>query len=143
MSVGPILPVIAASFLLGSMIFFAAVTAPAVFKFLPSDVAGQYLRGVFPRYYLWGTVCALISAILSLPVGLIPGGLLLVVALAFLGVRQILVPRINEAKEGRAAGDDAATARFARLHRLSVLINLAQMIALIVVLVLLATLPPA
>jgi len=143
MSVLPILPVIAASFLLGSMIFFAAVTAPAVFKFLPSDAAGQYLRGVFPRYYLWGTVCALISAVLSLPVGPIPGGLLLFVALAFLGVRQILVPRINEAKEGRAAGDDAATARFARLHRLSVLINLAQMITLIVVLVLLATLPPA
>ncbi len=143
MSVPPILPVIAASFLLGSMIFFAAVTAPAVFKFLPADVAGQYLRGVFPRYYLWGAVCAAVAAILSLPVSLIPGGLLLAVALAFLGVRQILVPRINEAKEGRAAGDDAATARFARLHRLSVLINLAQMIALIVVLVLLATLPPA
>ena len=48
MSVPPILPVIAASFLSGSMIFFAAVTAPAVFKFLPSDVAGQYLRGVSP-----------------------------------------------------------------------------------------------
>ncbi len=143
MAVLPILPVIAASFLLGSMIFFAAVTAPAVFKFLPSDVAGQSLRGVFPRYYLWGTVCAAIAAILSLPVSLIPGGLLLAVALAFLGVRQILVPRINESKVGRAAGDDAATARFARLHRLSVLINLAQMIALIVVLVLLATLPPA
>ncbi len=143
MSVPPILPVIAASFLLGSMIFFAAVTAPAVFKFLPEDSAGRYLRGVFPRYYLWGAVCAAIAAILSLPVSLIPGGLLLFVALAFLGVRQILVPRINEAKEGRAAGDDAATARFARLHRLSVLINLAQMIALVAVLVLLATLPPA
>ncbi len=143
MSVPPILPVIAASFLLGSMIFFAAVTAPAVFKFLPSDVAGRYLGGVFPRYYLWGAVCALISAVLSLPVSLIPGGLLFAVAAAFLGVRQILVPRINEAKEGRAAGDDAATSRFARLHRLSVFINLAQMIALVIVLVLLATLPPA
>ncbi len=140
MSVPTILPVIAASFLLGSMIFFAAVTAPAVFKFLPSDTAGQYLRGVFPRYYLWGTVCAAIAAALSLPVSPIPGGMLLFVALAFVGVRQILVPKINEAKEGRAAGDDAATARFAKLHRLSVLINLAQMIALVAVLVLLATL---
>ncbi len=143
MSVLQTLPIIAASFLLGSMVFFAAVTAPAVFKFLPQDVAGQYLRGVFPRYYLWGAVCAAIAAVLSLPVSLIPGGLLLAVALAFLGVRQILVPRINEAKEGRAAGDEAATARFARLHRMSVLINLAQMIALIVVLMLLATLPSA
>jgi hypothetical protein len=139
MSVLPILAVIAASFLLGSMIFFAAVTAPAVFKFLPEESAGQYLRGVFPRYYLWGTICALIAAVLSLPVSLISGGLLLCVASAFVGVRQILVPRINAAKEGRTAGDDAATARFAKLHGLSVLINLAQMIALIAVLVLLAT----
>ncbi len=139
MSVPTILPVIAASFLLGSMIFFAAVTAPAVFKFLPADVAGQYLRGVFPRYYLWGAVCALISAVLSLPVSLTCAGLLAAVTLAFLGVRQILAPRINEAKEGRAAGDDAAAARFARLHRLSVFINLAQMIALVIVLALLAT----
>ncbi len=139
MPVLPMLPVIATSFLLGSMIFFAAVTAPAVFKFLPSDMAGRYLGGVFPRYYLWGTVCALIAAVLSLPVSLISGGLLLCVALAFVGVRQILVPRINQAKEGRAAGDDAATARFAKLHRLSVLINLTQMFALIAVLVLLAT----
>ena len=127
----------AASFLLGSMVFFAAVTAPAVFAFLPEDARGPFLRGVFPRYYAWGTAVAAIAAALAIPTDTVSAAILGLIAAAFLAVRQVLVPRINVAREGRTAGNEAAKAAFARLHRLSVFINLAQMLALVGVIVLL------
>ena len=133
----PALSLIAASFLLGSMVFFAGVTAPAVFAFLPEDARGPYLRGVFPRYYAWGIGVAAIAAALAVPADILSAAILGLVAAAFLGVRQVLVPRINVAREGRAEGIEAAKAEFARLHRLSVLINLGQMLALAAVIFLL------
>lgn len=132
------LGIVAASFLLGSMVFFAAVTAPAVFAFLPEDTRGLYLRGVFPRYTAWGIAVAVIAAALAFPADALSAALLGLVAAVFLAVRQVLLPRINAAREGRAAGIEAAKADFARLHRLSMLINLAQMLALVGVIILLA-----
>ena len=138
MALTPALSLIAASFLLGSMVFFAAVTAPAVFAFLPEDARGSFLRGVFPRYYAWGIAVSAIAAVLAVPADRLSAAILGLVTMAFLAVRQVVAPRINRAREGREAGIEAAKAAFARLHRLSVLINLAQMLALIAVIVLLA-----
>lgn len=131
------LGIVAASFLLGSMVFFAAVTAPAVFAFLPEDQRGPFLRGVFPRYYAWGIVVSAIAAALAVPADTLSAAVLAGVAVAFLAVRQVVVPRINRARDARAAGDQAAAGDFARLHRLSMFINLAQMLALIAVIFLL------
>ncbi len=130
MSVMPQLAVIAASMVLGSMVFFAAVVAPSAFRFLAVDAAAAYLRGTVPRYYLWGVISSAFAAALAAPVH---GGMAMIlgaVALVFSGVCQFLVPRINVARDGRNAGDEAAAATFRMLHRTSVLINLAQMIAL-------------
>ena len=44
--------------LLGSMIFFAAIVAPAAFRLLPEEVRPRYLGGIFPPYYLWGAIVA-------------------------------------------------------------------------------------
>ena len=82
---------------------------------------------------------AAIAAALAVPADTFSAVVLGLVAVVFLAVRQILVPRITLAREGRAAGDGEAAADFARLHRFSVLINLAQMLALIAVIVLLGT----
>jgi hypothetical protein len=122
------------AFLLGSMIFFAAIVTPAVFKFLEREQAGIYLRGLFPRYYMWGAIVAALAAVLAWPFDSFSGVVVAVVATAFIGVRQLLLPPINVARKGRAAGDEAASKKFAALHRLSVIINLGQMIALVVVL---------
>jgi hypothetical protein len=138
MALTPALSLIAASFLLGSMVFFAAITAPTVFAFLPDDARGPYLRGIFPRYYAWGIAVAAIAAVLAVPADTVSAAILGIVTMAFLAVRQALLPRINLARKGRADGDEAAKAAFAKLHRLSVLINLAQMLALVGVIVLLA-----
>ena len=45
---------------LGSMLFFGAVVAPAVFTALDEKPAGQFLRLLFPRIYLF---CGLFSGL--------------------------------------------------------------------------------
>ena len=131
-------PLIACSLLLGSMVFFAAVVAPSAFRFLTQDMSGQYLRGVFPRYYLWCAILGVLAAALAVPVSAAAGVVLAIVAAAFIAVRQLLLPRINAAREARLAGDAAGQARFASLHRISVIINLSQMLALASVIIFLA-----
>ncbi len=60
--------------LVGSMLFFAVTVAPTVFKSLPEEQAGKFLRAFFPQYYLWGAVlsviCALVAAGSSLVISL-------------------------------------------------------------------------
>lgn len=119
--------------LLGSMVFFAAIVAPAAFQLLPDDVRPRYLSGIFPRYYLWGGIVAALAMVAAIPVNTGAAVTLALIALAFIGVRQLLLPPINRARDGRAAGDPQAAALFGRLHRISVCINLIQMLALIAV----------
>ncbi len=117
--------------LLGSMLFFAAVVAPSVFKFVPAEQAGHFLRGMFPRYYLWGIIVSLIMTALSF--ALSPLVLLssIAVLLMFVVARQVLMPLINSARDQMLAGDNKAKSRFDRLHGASVVINALQMLILI------------
>ena len=116
--------------MLGIMLFFAAAVAPTVFRTLPAEHAGSYLRGIFPVYYAWGIVLALLSTILAYHVNIMVFMYLCVVALLFIFSRQALLPKINIARDARQAGDPAGTRDFKRLHRVSVLINLGNMLLL-------------
>ena len=40
------------SLVLGVMLFFSFVLAPMIFKVLPPDNAGIFVRAIFPYYYL-------------------------------------------------------------------------------------------
>lgn len=42
---------------IGSIIFFSFFTAPAVFKTLEREQAGELIGIIFPRYYKVGYVC--------------------------------------------------------------------------------------
>ena len=42
----------ATGILLGAMLFFSGVMAPLIFTKLEADVAGRFIRQVFPWYYL-------------------------------------------------------------------------------------------
>ncbi len=126
------LVLIAATF--GGMLFFMAVFAPAVFRFLPRDDAARFMRALFPVYFLaLGIVAALPALILLMipsyrPVALI----LLAVAAIFFAQRFALLPALNRSRE---TGEDG---RASRLHRISVLLHLGQWIAVAVALVRLA-----
>lgn len=118
--------VFAAAALFGGMVFFPIVVAPTVFRALDPSMAGTFLRTVFPAYYLYVAVTALLSALAALAVGALVSGVLLTIGLTTLIIRQILVPRINAWRDAQLHGDRAAGAKFAAGHRLSVVINLIQ-----------------
>lgn len=117
-----------AAAILGAMLFFATVVAPLVFRHFPEAEAGAFIRRLFPRYY---DVLAIASVLASVfVIGTLPGVLLAAVAGLFIFSRFWLMPKIN------AARDAGREARFAMLHRASVIVNLVQMAVLVAVMAL-------
>ncbi len=128
---------------LGAMLFFSAAVAPTVFQSLPPDAAGQFLRRLFPRYFVLNGIVAGAAAIAAaVAAAWVPTVLLVASAAALFGLRLVAVPAINRARDAMvagngSAGDEAAGRRFHALHRLTVLVNLAEMAALVAAIVLL------
>lgn len=118
--------------LLGIMLFFAAAVAPTVFRTLPAEQAGSYLRGIFPVYYTWGIILALVISFIAYHTNITVFVISSVITVFFIYSRQGLLPRINLAREARLAGDPDGEETFKRLHLLSVLINLGNMLLLII-----------
>lgn len=122
----------------GAMIVFSFVMAPLIFTKLPDETAGNFIRQVFPMYYLVLGAVTLVAA-LSLIVGGVSIGaepwILIVVAVGFAAARQVLMPRINRLRDQVKAGDGSVEASFERLHRLSVAINSVQIVLVLIVLV--------
>ena len=119
---------------LGAMLFFAVGVAPTVFQALPIEPAGQFLRKLFPRYYLALIMGSGVAGCLWIRSSLLAAGTCLLIAASTLWIRQRLVPRINQLRDAELAGDTAAGARFATLHRVSVIINMIQLLALVALL---------
>ena len=69
-----------------------------------------------------------------MPLSPVAAGLAGAVALSALWLRQVLMKTINRLSDAAQAGDTAAAARFARMHRLSVIMNVLQMAVLAVLL---------
>ena len=133
---------IAVSAWLGVMGFFAFVAAPAAFGTLERDAAGRFVAAVFPRYYLLGVVLGVVAlAGLAGPqfsgAGRPAGWLPLVLVLAMVGLTLYawlaVLPAAQAAREAMRvapagpASIEAVT--FARLHRLSTILNAAVMLA--------------
>lgn len=125
----------ATALLFGGMVFFAVVVAPQVFRALEPTAAGTFLRRLFPVYYVWGAGLAGAGALAFLPILWEASLILAVVCLGFVFAREALMPRINAWRDRELAGDASAHRPFARLHGLSVALNLAQMVLVAVVLV--------
>jgi uncharacterized membrane protein len=134
-------PLLAVSLWLGAMGFFALVVAPAAFATLDRDAAGRLVSLVFPRYYQVGVVLGVLALAGCVVRARTGGGsvagwislalVLLMVALT-LYAWAVVLPAAHAAREAmRASGGETAAlaARFARLHRLSGLLNAVVMIA--------------
>ena len=116
---------------LGAMLFFAVGVAPTVFQVLPIEEAGLFLRKLFPRYYLALIVGSGVAGGLWISSAPMAAAICLLIAGSTLWIRQSLVPRINQLRDAELAGDATAGARFATLHRVSVIINMVQLLALV------------
>ena len=117
---------------LGAMVFFASVVAPTVFGTLAPLEAGQMIRRVFPKYYLFGLVCLTVALLASL-VG--PGWRTAAFTL-LLGItayaRQILMPKVNRARDAMLEKNEEHSPAFTRLHKLSVQLNGFEMLVCVV-----------
>jgi hypothetical protein len=120
--------------LFGGMAFFAALIAPIVFRVLPVEMAGRFIRSVFPPYYLWVLATSAAACVALFPFSKPDAGIMAVIAGLTLFLRQVLMPRINALSDRVKAGDATAQRGFDTGHRLSVAANLLQLIAAGVVL---------
>src|SRR5262245_33345191 len=103
------LALLVTSTLFGGMVFYSFGVAPFVFRSFPAEEAGRVIRLAFPWYYLFVIAVAALAAVLVLAAGDERSAVVMAIA-ALIGVfaRQVLMPRIDAAREGRAAGDAAA-----------------------------------
>ena len=133
-----VLTISSVSIWLGAMAFFSIFVAPAAFNVLDRESAGRLVTTVFPRYYLFGAVLGMVGlvgvvgqflrsdarqapwgtpALLFLMLGLTLYALLLLEP-------QIQSTRLALRSAGLAPGSGGPEAQaFARLHRLSVILN--------------------
>ena len=139
------LTVVATALWLGAMGFFAFVVAPAAFSTLEREAAGKFVGAVFPRYYAVGLALGL-AATTGFGARWIGGawrgwdwltaGLVLIMLALTLYAGAVVLPAAHAAREAvRQAGmDPSAAAGFARLHRLSGILNAIVMVSGVVVL---------
>jgi len=137
----------------GSILFFSFVAAPTAFRSLDTQNAGLFVRGIFPKYYLFGIICGALTLAAGAVYRAMRGDWAgrSAVTLAIIGAmflttvyaRQGLMPVIERHRDARAAAEegtpeyDAAHQKFRAGHRASVILNLAVLILGIVVFMLL------
>lgn len=133
---------------LSVMAFFGGIVAPAAFTTLDREAAGRFVSAVFPRYYVGGAalgavaLAALVARASTGRFRLGDGLPLLLVAVmlaATLYAWLVVLPAAHAAREAArqvAAGAASPEAMaFARLHRLSGMLNGVTMVAGVMVLV--------
>jgi uncharacterized membrane protein len=127
---------------LGVMAFFAFLVAPAAFASLDRDAAGRFVSVMFPRYYAVGTALGLVAlcAVAARWLGAgrpLEGWLGLGLIALMLGLTLyswlVVLPAAHAARDAlrqAAAGAPSTEAlAFARLHRLSGVLNATVMAA--------------
>ena len=107
----------------GVMLFFSVAVAPTIFKTLPQEWAGVYVRAFFPKYYAVLGIACLAAALLT-NISAIKHTAFTCAALFALSLF-ILTPKINAAK------DNNQTKQFNLMHGLSVAVNLLQLVLII------------
>lgn len=144
-----LLPAAAVLVWLGIMAFFAGVVAPAAFSTLDREAAGRFVSAVFPRYYALGAALGALALIgLGVRFVLGPRRPWDALALVLVGVMLattlyawlVVLPAAHAAREALRQSASAPGAvsteaqAFARLHRLSGLLNGTTMLAGVLVL---------
>ena len=124
--------------LAGSMLFFSFVMAPLIFVKLDIDVAGKFVRAVFPWYYLLILILAGLGALTLVAFAPLNAGLMLLIAGSTAYCRQYLMPQITQFRDRSRAGEAGSTDIFDKLHRRSEALNGLQLMAVMAVLLHLA-----
>ena len=115
--------------LFGGMMLYSFGFAPIVFSALPAADAGGFIRAAFPWYYLFVIVTAGLGGSILLRSNAKSAVSMLAIAASAVYARQVLMPRINAARDRQSLGDAVAKRHFGQLHGLSVALNFVQIFA--------------
>ena len=103
----------------GMIVFQAGVVAPALFKNLPAEQAGPFLRAAFPKLFgiifLLGGVALVFSFISNEG---ITSKIVFLVTIVSMAICYLIIPATNSAKD---SGEENT---FKKLHSLSVILTL-------------------
>ena len=102
----------------GMIIFQSALVAPTVFKVIPEDQAGLFLRSIFPKLFFTIALIGLFSFLISLFSNNLMTTLIPLSTVIFMATCYYLVPMTNRAR------DEGNTVSFNRLHFVSVSLTL-------------------
>jgi len=120
---------------IGSIIFFSFIAAPAIFKALPRETAGDVVGKIFPQYYKIGCLCGVLAlaTLLSISDASPPDNWRLVT----LGLMTLLTffsafrvgPKVRRLKADLRAMEEGADReekqqQFSRLHGFSMILNM-------------------
>ena len=114
-------------FLLGGLFFFAALVAPNVFKSLDEKNSRLFLRGIFPKLYLYSGILSLFISLNLFFINNFLSFIFFIITLGYFYSRQYLMIRINK------ASDQKNQKEFKKLHRFSVLIFITQILLMILI----------
>ena len=113
------LQVLLSGVIAGMIIFQAGVVAPALFKNLPAEQAGPFLRAAFPKLFgiafLLGCVALTLSFIGNEGT---TSKIVFLVTIVSMAICYLLIPATNSAKD---SGEEVT---FKKLHSLSVILTL-------------------
>ncbi len=118
-------------FLLGGLIFFSALVAPNVFKCLDEKNARLFLRGIFPKLYLYSGIFSLLISLVLFFINNFLSFIFFMITLGYFYSRQFLMRNINK------ASDQNNQKEFRKLHRFSVLIFVTQILLMILIFIIL------
>ena len=118
-------------FLLGGLIFFSALVAPNVFSSLDEKNARVFLRGIFPKLYLYSGIFSLFISLILFFINSFLSFIFFMITFGYFYSRQFLMIKINE------ASDQKNQKEFKKLHRFSVLIFVTQILLMIIIFIIL------
>lgn len=127
---------------LGSMGFFTFIGAPAIFKTLERQLAGDVVGAIFPKYFLIGEISSVVAIVTLSIIGVKSGFSVSVkVGLVILALMTVttyysglsILPNASEVKkEMRAETDEVKkaelTAKFRKIHGVSMALNVATIV---------------
>ena len=117
--------------LLGGLIFFSGLVAPSVFTSLDEKNARIFLRGIFPKLYLFAGIFSLFISLILFFINNFLSFIFFIITIGYFYSRQFLMIKINE------ASDQKNQKEFKKLHRFSVLIFIVQILLMLLIYIIL------
>ena len=103
----------------GTIVFHSAIVAPTVFRTLGERDASFFLRTIFPKFFFFLTLINVVNVLLALIDGQFGVMVMAAISAVLMGIAYGIIPMTNRSR------DEGNQQRFAKLHRISVLLTVA------------------